>query len=385
MRQILSLIVLLACSASFAHAASNELLNTGATSLGASGTSTLGTITNGDLGAHRVITIDTLITRQESSGSDTWFAIGLNTAGGGVGNVPLTSDVGYLTRMRTDSGTAHQLFDSPSATENSGGTLTTTTKRATATITVAPGGIASGQFADIVVRYDDDNDGTNDHILGGYFDWSANSAAVRVATLNKAYDFNLVASSSDNHFDLFDTGVDDNGAVLAPGAVDTHWTVDGAPATVQANHPNWLANEAAGTVGGSSWISTVPAATNIAPGPYTFEQTFDMNGFNPETGVIVLDIGVDNSVSDIFLNGVSQGLSTGGFGSFNGPFEINSGFIKGINTLTIVAQNAGTTPNPGGLRVQVLQATAVISIPEPATGLLALLGMGMLGRRRRAA
>lgn len=389
MRRILSLAVLLASSVHTAQAVQTPLLDSGPSSLAANTTTNIGTITNAALGTSRVITIDALITRQESSAGDTWFGIGLNTTGAAPGNVVLDSNVGYLTRMRTDVGTAHQLFDSPINTENSANSSTNTTKRAIATITLAPAGIASGQFADIVVRYDDNNDGTTDHILGGYFDWSANSAALNAATQSKAYDFRVTATATDSNFALFDTGVNNANAVLAPGAADPHWSITASPAgpvgaaTVQLNNGAWLANEAAGTVGGSSWISTVASGnTNIAAGNYTFEQQFDLTGRDPNSAVIVLDIAVDNTITDILLNGISQGITTGGFGGFSGPFEIDSGFQGGINTLSIIVNNAGATANPGGLRIQVLQATANI-IPEPATASLALLGMGGLMMRRR--
>lgn len=392
MRPLLSLIVLLACSVSFTHAITEttELINTGPQSLGAGVATNLGTLTNGDLDGERVITLDLLVTRQEGSGGDTWFGIGANSSTGSTPAVVTTADVGFLTRMRTDSGTAHQAFGIP-GTEGTANSSTSTTKRANATITLSTGGIAAGQLADIVVRYDDNNDGTTDHIVGGTFDWTANSAAINLAAHNKAYDFEITANRSASNFDLFDTGVDANGAVQAAGTADSHWTITASPAgpfgpaTVQANHPAWLANDAAGTVGGSSWISVVPAGTtNVAQGDYVFEQTFSLNHLDPTSAVIVLDIAVDNTVTDILLNGVSQMISTGGFASFNGPFEITSGFQSGENTLSILVNNAGGSANPGGLRVQVLQATAT-DVPEPATGLLALLGgIGLLKRRRTA-
>lgn len=391
MKRILSLAVLLAGSVSTAHAVQTPLLDSGPSSLAANTTTNIGTITNAALGTNRVITIDALITRQESSAGDTWFGIGLNTTGAAAGNVVLDSNVGYLTRMRTDAGTAHQLFDSPINTEGSANSTTNTTKRAIATITLAPAGIASGQFADIVVRYDDNNDGTTDQILGGYFDWSANSAALNAAVQDKAYNFRVTATASDSNFALYDTGVNDSNAVLAPGAADPHWSITASPAgpfaaaTVQANNSAWLANDAAGTVGGSSWISTVASgATNIAPGSYTFAQQFDLTGRDPGSAVIVLDIAVDNAIADIFLNGISQGIVAAGFNGFSGPFVIDSDFLAGINTLSVVVNNTGTTINPGGVRIQVLQATANI-IPEPATALLSILGVAMIGRRRRKA
>lgn len=191
---------------------------------------------------------------------------------------------------------------------------------------------------------------------------------------------------------IFNTGVSAGNAVLAPGAADPHWTITASPAgpfgaaVVQANHPAWLVNDPAGTPGGSSWVSTVSAGTtNIAAGDYTFEQTFDLTGLNPASAVLVFEVSVDNSVSSVLLNGLPTGITTAGFGGLNGPFTIDSGFQAGLNTLTFVINNAGPGANPGGLRVNFLQAVATISIPEPATASLALLGLAGLLRRRRAA
>ncbi len=85
------------------------------------------------------------------------------------------------------------------------------------------------------------------------------------------------------------------------------------------------------------------------------------------------------------MNGVSTGIvSLAGFGALNGPFTIDSGFQSGTNTLTFQVFNGGTTANPGGLRVNFLQAFAA-ALPEPATASLALFAAGGLMLRRRRA
>jgi hypothetical protein len=60
----------------------------------------------------------------------------------------------------------------------------------------------------------------------------------------------------------------------------------------------------------------------------------------------------DDTGVDILLNGTSTGLSSAGFSSFT-PFSITNGFVTGLNTLTFKVDNAGTSPNPSGLRVEV--------------------------------
>ncbi len=188
---------------------------------------------------------------------------------------------------------------------------------------------------------------------------------------------------------IFNTGVAANDAVLAPGAADPHWSITAShagafgPAVVQSNNSAWLVNDAVGTLDGSSWISTVSSGgTNIAPGGYTFEQTFDLSGLNPDNAKLIFELASDNSITDILLNGVSTGLTSAGFSTFNGPFTIDSGFQDGLNTLTIQVFNAGTAVNPGGLRVNFLQAVSTV-VPEPTVAVLALGSLGALMLRRR--
>lgn len=186
--------------------------------------------------------------------------------------------------------------------------------------------------------------------------------------------------------DLFNTGVDSGGLVLAPGLADPHYSIAASPATVISNHPAWLANDAVGTPGGSSWIGTVnPGATSVAPGLYSYTTTFDLTGLDPNTASITMLLAVDNSVN-VLLNGNPTGISHAGFASFSGPMVLNSGFQAGVNTLQFDVTNAGTGPNPAGLRVEFTSATAALPVPEPVTASLVLFGaVILLGRRRRSA
>jgi hypothetical protein len=67
-------------------------------------------------------------------------------------------------------------------------------------------------------------------------------------------------------------------------------------------------------------------------------------------------------------------------------FDINAGFIAGINTLEF---DTLSTQNPTGLRVEfnnIFQPVPVpVPVPEPATWALAIAGLaGVLLARRRA-
>jgi hypothetical protein len=395
MKQTLTILTCVVFAAA-AHAQPIVHINqAGVINAGGGNVQDLGTLDNVDLAGNSVVSIDEVMSRTEGSGGDSWLGLGINAPGWPYVN---NGNVGWLSRTRTDSGSAHQLFDAPSgSTQNSSGSDLSGIRRTTTTISLGPNGINNGDMADIVVRYDQGDNGTVDHVLGGSFTWTANSANLDLAAYNKQHNYDVtVASGLQSQFSIFDTGVDDNGAVLAPGAADPHWDITSTPgggafgdAVVQQNHGNWLVNDAVGTVGGSSWISTVPqGTTNIAQGNYTFETAFNLDGFDPDTAVLVMEIAVDNSLSNVLLNGDPLGITPAGFGGFNGPFEINSGFVNGNNVLEFLMNNAGGSPNPGGLRVNFLQATASPGvIPEPSTlliwSLLAALGIGSAAYRRK--
>src|SRR5262249_45642139 len=68
----------------------------------------------------------------------------------------------------------------------------------------------------------------------------------------------------------------------------------------------------------------------------------------------------DNAGTDILINGASTGQTSAGFDTFT-PFQITSGFFAGFNTLTFKINNAGLSPSPSGLRVEM----SGLAAPEP--------------------
>jgi len=156
---------------------------------------------------------------------------------------------------------------------------------------------------------------------------------------------------------LFSTGLNDAGQPLDYGQPDPHYTMGPGGGTVYAmqNHPAWLANGTA-----SQWVGLSGRGTdNFPPGPYTFATSFDLSGFDAATTRVMLTIAVDDTLSDVRLNGASTGIHCAGFAAWNGPFTIETGFVEGVNTLEFVFVNGGSSPNPSGLRVQA-EGTAVL-------------------------
>ena len=194
---------------------------------------------------------------------------------------------------------------------------------------------------------------------------------------------------------VYNTGVDDSGAPLAPGADDTHWilvptsdAVPPPPVVVTDQHPLGLYFTSAD----SMWIWANASGSAVVGTPYTYRLDFDLTGFDPATATISGAWGVDN-IGKILLNGAAPvgtgtfALTTVSTATFNTAysFSINGGFTAGVNSLEVEVTDAG---NPAAFNVSGLTVVAA-AVPEPTT--LALFGSGLLGlflwarRSRKAA
>ena len=133
-----------------------------------------------------------------------------------------------------------------------------------------------------------------------------------------------------------------------------------------------MANPAyVGAPAGSQWIG--PNIDNMGQEPagnYDFQTTFSLAGLNPSTAKITALLAADNGIADIKLNGVSQGISGGGFGSLLG-LTITSGFLPGKNTLDFIVNNSG-----GPTALMVSESGTASPVPEPSS--LAVFGLAAL-------
>jgi hypothetical protein len=164
---------------------------------------------------------------------------------------------------------------------------------------------------------------------------------------------------------IFGTGVDASGALLSDGAVDPHYTLTASadldfpgPDALVVNNDSvagwWGANGLASRFIGPS------AVPNTAAGLYTYRTSFNLTGYDVSKVRLAGGWAVDNTGVDILVNGVSTGNTVAGWGSL-APFTITSGLVAGNNTLDFKVDNAGTSANPTGLRVDL---QGLLSIPR---------------------
>ena len=164
---------------------------------------------------------------------------------------------------------------------------------------------------------------------------------------------------------LFNTGVNDSGGVLSIGKLEQHYTMTGVENTayvVGYYSTYWITPPA-----GSAWIGPDSVNTSScfeAPsGNYTYKLTFDLKGLDPSKAHISGSWASGDS-ADMYFNGVSTRYSIAGYNALSlHPFQIDIGFISGINTLEFRFVHLPYTQgngcwNPTGLLVTDLHGEA---------------------------
>jgi len=185
---------------------------------------------------------------------------------------------------------------------------------------------------------------------------------------------------------LFNTGVDSVGGLLAAGAVDSHYAIDAGSGPYVIGDPGglgWSPNTAT-----AQWISSAPGG--LYPPDTNYTQTFTL-GDNVALATATLSglVAGDNGAV-VYLNGnlLLNDSYNGSNSPWTGmvPFSAAAGdFQHGTNTLVFYANNNGGADGPGGLIVDGLSGSYA-PVPEPATwgtALLAGLSVQFVARKRR--
>ena len=180
---------------------------------------------------------------------------------------------------------------------------------------------------------------------------------------------------------LYNSGVDNNGGLLADGIVDPHYRLIQSTDPAFPGPNAWVAQVRDFLLLPGNWMPNGPRSKWIGPrsdvvtgtrgGTYVWRTTFDLTKLDPRTALITGLWASDNLGVDIRINGTSSGISNSAdefrFRAFS-PFTINSGFVSGVNTLDFVVQET-VTGTPTGLRVE-LGGTAKLlpfSLNQPPT------------------
>jgi len=160
--------------------------------------------------------------------------------------------------------------------------------------------------------------------------------------------------------------------ILAAGAVDPHYTMITSPDTDFPGPDAIVVNDAWPIQSGvwmlngpdSKWVGpSATQGTGNAEGDYVYRTTVDLTGYDLTRVQLVGGWAVDNSGTDILVNGASTGFTSGGFGALS-SFTITNGLVAGKNTLDFKVNNLPATPNPTALRVD-LQAILANAVATP--------------------
>ena len=177
----------------------------------------------------------------------------------------------------------------------------------------------------------------------------------------------------------FGTGVAPDGTLLSAPAVDPHYILS-VSADPNFPGPNAMVVSNVWPVA-LAWLPDGPNSAWIAPqadqsgtsypdgtyggnaeGDYTYETSFDLTGQDLTKVFVSGAWALDNTGTDILVNGVSSGNTANSFTTMT-PFilTVTNGLVAGTNILDFLMNNAPATPNPTGLKVDL----RLLSILQP--------------------
>lgn len=166
---------------------------------------------------------------------------------------------------------------------------------------------------------------------------------------------------------LFNTGVDAQGRLLAAGVADPHYRITGPQLPGTAPQAMVITPNIVYTSGNdpfSRWIGPANASVQVAAGTYTYTTTFTIDeGCSPSTARITGHVFADDSNVSISLNGVRALTQSFDWASDDTANSNKTDVVEeNANYFTIVnGQNAGDGP----VSFQTGTNTLVFSVPEP--------------------
>lgn len=168
-------------------------------------------------------------------------------------------------------------------------------------------------------------------------------------------------------FQVFNSGIADNGVSLPGGYIDPHYTLinsadPGSPGPAAYVFEDVPYNYFEGNTASSAWIGPADSAFggSSAGGNFTYQMAFDLSIYDPNSAAIFGTWSTDNQGVEILINGQNTGMTANDFSQWY-PFSITNGFVAGLNTIEFVVNNSG---GPTALRVE-LSGTATPVVPWP--------------------
>jgi hypothetical protein len=177
---------------------------------------------------------------------------------------------------------------------------------------------------------------------------------------------------------VLSTGLDPTNNLISTGGVsDSRWQAASTGNFAQSVYPgnaDW---------GGAAWLANGPNSAWIAKDASsstgntdTYTTTFDLTGYILSSAALQGSWTLDDA-GTISLNGNSLGsLNAGDWGSLHSIGTVTSGFVQGVNTLSIQITQSDNFLE--GVRFEGSVTAAQSSVPEPGPLTLAALA-GSLG------